>query len=77
MSDAPTCETCCQEMYLDKDFGVRSRGARKLRYRVKRYGCDLCETFITIFADGEKDKVIPELLAKGIMKDEHNKNFSV
>ena len=61
----PKCQECKQEMILDKDFGVKQRGPKKLRYRVKRYFCELCELYHTQFADGTyDDEMVQETIKK-------------
>lgn len=50
------CDSCFQEMEVFKKFETKPRGERKLKYRITRYGCSLCETFMTVYADGYHDK---------------------
>ena len=49
------CDSCGQEMKLQKNFGVKPRGEKKKKYRIRRFRCDLCDIDKTIFADGAKD----------------------
>lgn len=50
------CDSCGEEMKLEKNFGVKPRGELKKSYRVRRFTCDLCGISKTIFADGFKDE---------------------
>jgi hypothetical protein len=54
--DIPECESCGQDMTLDKKFETKPRGKNKISYRVRRFKCGLCETYQTIFADGQKEQ---------------------
>lgn len=50
------CDSCGQEMKLEKSFGAKPRGHKKLKYRVRRFRCDLCDISKTVFADGSIDE---------------------
>jgi hypothetical protein len=50
------CDSCGQELKLEKNFGVKPRGEKQKRYRVRRFHCDLCNISKTIFADGFRDE---------------------
>ena len=50
------CESCGIEMELLKDFGIKPRGEKRKRYRVRRFHCELCNITKTIFADGFADE---------------------
>ena len=54
--DIPLCDSCFQEMELDEKFETKPRGKNKISYRVRRFKCNLCETYQTIFADGQIDQ---------------------
>lgn len=50
------CDSCGQEMVLQKDFGRKPRGENQKSYRVRRFSCDLCNIQRTLFADGVRDE---------------------
>ena len=50
------CDSCGQEMKLQKNFGAKPRGEKRKIYRVRCFHCELCNIFKTIFADGFKDE---------------------
>ncbi len=51
----PECDSCGQEMTLVKRFNnlVNRQGNQ---YRVRRFHCDLCDIYFTMYADGHGDK---------------------
>ena len=49
------CDSCNKEIKLEKSFGVKPRGIKKLRYRIRRYHCEICDISKTVFADGQID----------------------
>ncbi len=62
------CDSCGQEMKLQKNFGVKKRGQKQKQYRVRRFHCDLCDLSRTIFADGYKDEFLEPLICKEVSK---------
>lgn len=50
------CTSCGQPMTLSHNFGVKPRGEKKRKYRVRRFHCDLCDIYKTVFASGTKDE---------------------
>jgi hypothetical protein len=50
------CDSCGQEMKLQKNFGRKPRGEKRKSYRVRRFHCDLCDVYKTVFADGTRDE---------------------
>jgi hypothetical protein len=56
LNEIYTCESCGTEMQLEKDFGIKNRGKKNKRYRVRRFHCELCQISKTIFADGFPDE---------------------
>lgn len=53
--DPKICESCGQEMMLQKNFGAKKRGIAQRKYRIRRYHCELCEISHTVFANGVED----------------------
>jgi hypothetical protein len=49
------CNSCGEKMKLQKNFGVKPRGEKQKRYRIRRFHCELCGISETIFADGYLD----------------------
>lgn len=67
--DKINCDSCGQEMELVKNFGRKPRGENKLVYRVRRFGCSLCEIEKTVFADGSRDENPLLIKAKTIQEE--------
>lgn len=51
------CDNCNTEMSIEKDFGKKPRGIRGIRYGVKRYHCNVCDTYQTVFASGQREEM--------------------
>lgn len=56
MSDTITCDSCGQELEVQKDFGIKERGLKQKKYRIRRFHCELCNVSKTLFNDGFKDE---------------------
>lgn len=50
------CDSCGQELELQKNFGNKKRGIKQKQYRIRRFHCNLCNISKTLFADGFKDE---------------------
>ena len=51
----PICDSCNQEMSLSKTLqnGINIKGQK---YRRRRYYCDICAIYHTMYCDGQGDK---------------------
>jgi len=51
----PICDSCNQEMELSKRLqdGTNIKGQK---YRRRRYHCDICDIYHTMYCDGQGDK---------------------
>ena len=63
-TDSVECDCCHQPMKMTKDFGVKKRGSRNVKYGVRRYHCDICEVTTTEFVSSTLNALFDAYQAK-------------
>lgn len=67
--DAPLCPECKQPMILVKKFETKPRGRKKSKYRIRRFGCSMCDIQQTIWADGFVENMQAKETAAEALRD--------